>query len=101
MEVESLQVLTLVMSIAHAVLLVQDAAADPTLIRLLQTCEMMKPSSSSSTSSSSSSPANSSAAEDTQQYFPHVVFVHNRAPLHHFTPATLKKLQVGCHSYDC
>lgn len=93
MEVESLQVLTLVMSIAHAVLLVQDAAADPTLIRLLQTCEMMKPSSSSSTSSSSSSSANSSAAEDTQQYFPHVVFVHNRAPLHHFTPATLKKLQ--------
>ncbi|XP_045132113.1 protein SMG9-like isoform X1 [Portunus trituberculatus] len=93
MEVESLQVLTFVMSIAHVVLLVQDVAADPTLIRLLQTCEMMKPSSSSSNTSSSSSPANSSAAEDTQQYFPHVVFVHNRAPLHHFTPATLKRLQ--------
>ncbi|XP_071550617.1 nonsense-mediated mRNA decay factor SMG9 [Panulirus ornatus] len=94
MEVESLQVLTLVMSIAHVVMLVQDSAADPNLIRLLQTCEMMKPSSSSTPSSSSSSnPAAPTASEDTQQYFPHVVFVHNRAPSHHFTPATLKKLQ--------
>ncbi|XP_069944303.1 nonsense-mediated mRNA decay factor SMG9 isoform X2 [Cherax quadricarinatus] len=93
MEVESLQVLTLVMSIAHVVVMVQDSAADPNLIRLLQTCEMMKPSSSSTPSCSSSSSSAPSASEDTQQYFPHVVFVHNRAPSHHFTPATLKKLQ--------
>ncbi|XP_042240507.1 protein SMG9-like isoform X1 [Homarus americanus] len=93
MEVESLQVLTLVMSIAHVVMMVQDTSADPNLIRLLQTCEMMKPSSSSTPSSSSSASSAPSASEDTQQYFPHVVFVHNRAPSHHFTPATLKKLQ--------
>ncbi|XP_045592270.1 nonsense-mediated mRNA decay factor SMG9 isoform X1 [Procambarus clarkii] len=93
MEVESLQVLTLVMSIAHVVIMVQDSAADPNLIRLLQTCEMMKPSSSSTPSCSSSNASSPSVSEDTQQYFPHVVFVHNRAPPHHFTPATLKKLQ--------
>lgn len=94
MEVESLQLLTLVLSIAHVVLVVQDTAVDPNIIRLLQTCEMMKPSSSSTPGSSSSNPSPSSASEDAQQYFPHVVFVYNRAPAHHFTPATLKKLQV-------
>ncbi|KAK4298211.1 hypothetical protein Pmani_029425 [Petrolisthes manimaculis] len=93
MEVESLQLLTLVLSIAHVVLVVQDTALDPNIIRLLQTCEMMKPSSSSTPGSSSSNPSPSSASEDAQQYFPHVVFVYNRAPAHHFTPATLKKLQ--------
>lgn len=94
MEVESLQLLTLVMSIAHVVVLVQDSGTDPNLIRLLQTCEMMKPSSSSTPSSSSSSPSAPSGGDETQQYFPHVVFVHNRAPSHHFSPSTLKKLQV-------
>ncbi|ROT79529.1 nonsense-mediated mRNA decay factor SMG9 isoform X1 [Penaeus vannamei] len=93
MEVESLQLLTLVMSIAHVVVLVQDSGTDPNLIRLLQTCEMMKPSSSSTPSSSSSSPSAPSGGDETQQYFPHVVFVHNRAPSHHFSPSTLKKLQ--------
>ncbi|XP_066988638.1 nonsense-mediated mRNA decay factor SMG9-like isoform X1 [Macrobrachium rosenbergii] len=93
MEIESLQLLTLVMSIAHVVVLMQDSGIDPNLIRLLQTCEMMKPSSSSTPSSSSSTQSTPTGSEDTQQYFPHVVFVHNHSPAHHFTPSMLKQMQ--------
>ncbi|KAK7066530.1 smg-9, nonsense mediated mRNA decay factor [Halocaridina rubra] len=92
MEVESLQLLTLVMSISHVVILVQDSGVDANLIRLLQTCEMMKPSSFSASSSSSSSSA-PTGVDGFRQNFPHVVFLHNRSPPHHFTPSVLKKMQ--------
>ena len=107
MEVETLQMLTFALSVSHAVLIVQNYSIDPNILRLLQTCEMMKPSSSSSSPGSglgSAGGSSSSAAaaaritvagEDVQQFFPHVVFVHNRSSDNHFVPETLKEMQVS------
>ena len=103
MEVETLQLLTFALSVSHVVLVVQNYYIDPNIIRLLQTCEMMKPSSSSSSSGDISSGGSTGSSgssrvtiggEDVQQHFPHVAFVHNRSAQHHFVPEMLKEIQV-------
>ncbi|XP_076048398.1 nonsense-mediated mRNA decay factor SMG9 [Oratosquilla oratoria] len=81
MEIESLQLVTLMMSIAHVVILVQDYSLDPNMVRLLQTCEMLKPIPVGVT------------GEEAHQFFPHMVVVHNRVGTESFTPTFMRKLQ--------
>lgn len=50
--------------------------------RFLQTAEMLKPSSTTSMD------------QDYVEYYPHVVFLHNKAGLQDFTPAFIEKVKV-------
>ena len=43
MEVQSLQLLSFLYCVCHVIVVVKDSLADPNMIRLLQTAEMLKP----------------------------------------------------------
>jgi len=69
MEVHSLQMIGFLFSICHTVLLVQDWFVDINLIRLMGAAEMLKPVTSSGDD------------QHIQEYFPHLVIVHNKAEM--------------------
>lgn len=69
MEVHSLQMIGFLFSICHTVLLVQDWFVDINLIRLMAAAEMLKPVTSSGDD------------QHIQEYFPHLVIVHNKAEM--------------------
>uniref|UniRef100_A0A672QTN7 SMG9 nonsense mediated mRNA decay factor n=1 Tax=Sinocyclocheilus grahami TaxID=75366 RepID=A0A672QTN7_SINGR len=59
--------------------------------RFLQTAEMLKP----STPSASHDSTGSSGADDGSEYYPHIVFLQNKARREEFCPRNLKKMHMA------
>ncbi|XP_017888871.1 protein SMG9 [Ceratina calcarata] len=81
LELQSLQFAAFLFSVCHVIIFVQDWFVDPNLIRFLQTAEMLKPSSTSNMD------------QDYVEYYPHIVFLHNKAELQDLTPHSMEKVK--------
>ncbi|XP_078041813.1 nonsense-mediated mRNA decay factor SMG9 [Augochlora pura] len=81
LELQSLQFAAFLFSVCHVIIFVQDWIVDPNLVRFLQTAEMLKPSSTSNMD------------QDYVEYYPHIVFLHNKAELQDFTPSITEKVK--------
>ncbi|XP_053982442.1 nonsense-mediated mRNA decay factor SMG9 [Hylaeus volcanicus] len=81
LELQSLQFAAFLFSVCHVIIFVQDWFVDLNLVRFLQTAEMLKPSSTSNMD------------QDYVEYYPHIVFLHNKAELQDFTPNTMEKIK--------
>uniref|UniRef100_A0A673AYU1 Nonsense-mediated mRNA decay factor SMG9 n=1 Tax=Sphaeramia orbicularis TaxID=375764 RepID=A0A673AYU1_9TELE len=89
-EMQSLQIAAFLFTVCHVVIVVQDWFSDLNLYRFLQTAEMVKP----STPSASHDSTGSSGNEDGAEYYPHIVFVQNKARRDDFCPRTLKDMHM-------
>ncbi|EEB13222.1 conserved hypothetical protein [Pediculus humanus corporis] len=88
-EIQSLQLITFLYSVCHIVLFVQDYWFDPDFIRFLQTAEMLKPS------------TPTAVDEAMVEYFPHIMFVHNKSPDSDFEPRKIKEMQeIYCKTFS-
>ncbi|XP_076235415.1 nonsense-mediated mRNA decay factor SMG9 isoform X2 [Calliopsis andreniformis] len=81
LELQSLQFAAFLFSVCHVVIFVQDWFVDPNLVRFLQTAEMLKPSSTNNMD------------QDYVEYYPHIIFLHNKAELQDFAPNTVEKIK--------
>lgn len=81
LELQSLQFAAFLFSVCHVIIFVQDWFVDPNLVRFLQTAEMLKPSSTTNMD------------QDYIEYYPHIVFLHNKAELDDFTPGAMEKMK--------
>ncbi|XP_043786151.1 protein SMG9 isoform X3 [Apis laboriosa] len=81
LELQSSQFAAFLFSVCHVIIFVQDWFVDPNLVRFLQTAEMLKPSSTSNMD------------QDYVEYYPHIVFLHNKAELQDFTPHNIEKVK--------
>lgn len=86
-EVQSLQHVMFLLTVCNVVLVVQDWTLDMSLLRFLQTAEMLKPSTPPSNHDASVPP------EDQPDYFPHIVFVQNKACREDFSVHNYTSLQ--------
>ncbi|XP_071441548.1 nonsense-mediated mRNA decay factor SMG9 [Hetaerina americana] len=82
MEAQSLQLASFFLSVCHLVIMVQDWAFDPNILRFLLSAEMLKPSTPTTTPD-----------DEIVEYFPHVLFLQNRCQTSDFTPSRLKMMQ--------
>ena len=86
-EIQSLQLMGFLMSVCHVLLLVQDWFVDAHVAKSVLTAEMLRP----------TSPAYATAAADGEdqivEYFPDLVFVHNKAELEDFTLKRVIEMQ--------
>ncbi|XP_028280800.1 protein SMG9 isoform X2 [Parambassis ranga] len=89
-EMQSLQIAAFLFTVCHAVIVVQDWFTDINLYRFLQTAEMLKP----STPSASHDSTGSSGSDDGAEYYPHIVFVQNKARWEDFCPRNLKNMHM-------
>ncbi|VDI12730.1 protein SMG9 [Mytilus galloprovincialis] len=71
MEIQALQQTAFLMTVCHIIVVVQDWFTDTSLLRFLQTAEMLKP--------STPSTSHDSSPEENADYFPNVVFILNKA----------------------
>ncbi|XP_014482978.1 PREDICTED: protein SMG9 [Dinoponera quadriceps] len=81
LELQSLQFMAFLFSVCHVIIFVQDWFVDPNLVRVLQTAEMLKPSSTTTMD------------QDYVEYYPHLVFLHNKAEPGDFTPSSIKRMK--------
>jgi len=91
-EIQSLQIVGFLSMVCHVVLAIQDHFVDTSLIELLHTSNMLRPSAPAFTSASSGDDA-SNIQQQVTEYFPELVFVHNKAHLEDFTPQKIRKYQ--------
>ncbi|XP_076826937.1 nonsense-mediated mRNA decay factor SMG9 isoform X2 [Brachyhypopomus gauderio] len=89
-EMQSLQIAAFLFTVCHVVIVVQDWFTDINLYRFLQTAEMVKP----STPSASHDSAGSSGPEDGSEYYPHIIFLQNKARREEFCPRHLKDMHL-------
>ncbi|XP_046384087.1 protein SMG9-like [Ischnura elegans] len=82
MEAQSLQLASFFLSVCHLVIMVQDWAFDPNILRFLLSAEMLKPSTPTTT-----------VDDEIVEYFPHVLFLQNRCHASDFTPSRIKMMQ--------
>ncbi|XP_040832130.1 protein SMG9 isoform X1 [Ochotona curzoniae] len=99
-EMQSLQIAAFLFTVCHVVIVVQDWFTDLSLYRFLQTAEMVKPSTPSPSHESSSS----SGSEEGTEYYPHLVFLQNKARREDFCPRKLRQMhlmidQLMAHSH--
>ncbi|XDV40228.1 hypothetical protein PO909_009353 [Leuciscus waleckii] len=90
-EMQSLQITAFLFTVCHVVIVIQDWFTDINLYRFLQTAEMLKP----STPSASHDSTGSSGADDGSEYYPHIVFLQNKARREEFCPRNLKKMHMA------
>ncbi|KAI1886332.1 hypothetical protein AGOR_G00212910 [Albula goreensis] len=90
-EMQSLQIAAFLFTVCHVVIVVQDWFTDINLYRFLQTAEMLKP----STPSASHDSTGSSGTDEGSEYYPHIVFVQNKAKRDEFCPRNLKKMHMA------
>ncbi|KAJ8287661.1 hypothetical protein COCON_G00003200 [Conger conger] len=90
-EMQSLQMAAFLFTVCHVVIVVQDWFTDINLYRFLQTAEMLKPSTPSASHDSSSS----SGSEEGSEYYPHIVFLQNKARRDDFCPRNLRKMHTA------
>lgn len=81
LELQSLQFAAFLFSVCHVIIFVQDWFVDPNLVRFLQTAEMLKPASTTNMD------------QDYVEYYPHIIFLHNKAELEDFMPSTLEMMK--------
>ncbi|XP_050548646.1 nonsense-mediated mRNA decay factor SMG9-like [Daktulosphaira vitifoliae] len=81
-EMVSLQLTAFLLSVCHIVLLVQDWFFDANIFKILQTAEMLKP-----------PMPTSHRNEELIEYFPHIVFVQNKAFYSDFSIENIKTIQ--------
>ncbi|XP_058799585.1 nonsense-mediated mRNA decay factor SMG9 [Phymastichus coffea] len=81
LELQSLQFLAFLYSVCHVIIFVQDWFVDPNLIRFLQAAEMLKPSSTTTMD------------QDYVEYYPHILFLHNKAEVQDFMPNNLEMMK--------
>ncbi|XP_051163003.1 nonsense-mediated mRNA decay factor SMG9 [Leptopilina boulardi] len=81
LELQSLQFAAFLFSVCHVIIFVQDWIVDPNLMRFLQTAEMLKPASTTNMD------------QDYVEYYPHIIFLHNKAELQDFIPSTLEMMK--------
>nr|XP_014343706.1 PREDICTED: protein SMG9-like [Latimeria chalumnae] len=86
-EMQSLQIAAFLFTVCHVVIVVQDWFTDISLYRFLQTAEMLKP----STPSPSHESSGSSGSDEGTEYYPHIVFLQNKAKRADFCPRNLKQ----------
>ncbi|XP_070621104.1 nonsense-mediated mRNA decay factor SMG9 [Erythrolamprus reginae] len=89
-EMQSLQIAAFLFTVCHVVIVVQDWFTDLSLYRFLQTAEMVKPSTPSPSHESSSS----SGSDEGTEYYPHIVFLQNKAKRENFCPRNLKQMHL-------
>ncbi|TMS11105.1 Protein SMG9 [Larimichthys crocea] len=89
-EMQSLQIAAFLFTVCHVVIVVQDWFTDLNLYRFLQTAEMLKP----STPSASHDSTGSSGNDDGAEYYPHIVFLQNKARRDDFCPRNLKNMHM-------
>ncbi|GFS12485.1 protein SMG9-like [Elysia marginata] len=89
-EMQSMQLLTFLLSVCNIVLVADDWFVDMSLLRLLQDAEMLKP---STQPSSSSSAAENMAKDYDLDLYPTVIFVHNKASQDDFSPRSYFAMQ--------
>ncbi|XP_003817625.1 nonsense-mediated mRNA decay factor SMG9 [Pan paniscus] len=99
-EMQSLQIAAFLFTVCHVVIVVQDWFTDLSLYRFLQTAEMVKPSTPSPSHESSSS----SGSDEGTEYYPHLVFLQNKARREDFCPRKLQQMhlmidQLMAHSH--
>ncbi|XP_066539516.1 nonsense-mediated mRNA decay factor SMG9 [Hoplias malabaricus] len=87
-EMQSLQIAAFLFTVCHVVIAVQDWFTDINLYRFLQTAEMLKP----STPSASHDSSGSSGPDDGSEYYPHLIFLQNKARREEFCPRNLKNM---------
>ncbi|KAI8772805.1 protein SMG9 [Biomphalaria glabrata] len=93
-EMQSMQLLTFLLSVCNIILIADDWFIDINFLRLIQDAEMLKP----STQPPSATADNiSSSKEDTLDFYPTVIFVHNKATREDFTPDTYFSMQQILH----
>lgn len=85
-ELQSVQIASFLMTVCHVVIVVQDWFSDFNLLRLLQTAEMLKP------SSPSMSHESGHPADGQSEYYPHIVFVQNKAGVDDFSIDALRSM---------
>ncbi|KAF7400553.1 protein SMG9 [Vespula maculifrons] len=81
LELQSLQFAAFLFSVCHVIIFVQDWFVDPNLVRFLQTAEMLKPSSTTTMD------------QDYVEYYPHILFLHNKVEAQDFMPSTVGKMK--------
>ncbi|KAL6489390.1 hypothetical protein MHYP_G00031310 [Metynnis hypsauchen] len=89
-EMQSLQIAAFLFTVCHVVIVVQDWFTDINLYRFLQTAEMLKP----STPSASHDSTGSSGQDDGSEYYPHLIFLQNKARREEFCPRNLKNMHM-------
>lgn len=89
-EMQSLQIAAFLFTVCHVVIVVQDWFTDINLYRFLQTAEMLKP----STPSASHDSSGSSGKDDGAEYYPHIVFLQNKAKRDDFCPKNMKNMHM-------
>uniref|UniRef100_A0A7N8YGL6 SMG9 nonsense mediated mRNA decay factor n=1 Tax=Mastacembelus armatus TaxID=205130 RepID=A0A7N8YGL6_9TELE len=89
-EMQSLQIAAFLFTVCHVVIVVQDWFTDLNVYRFLQTAEMLKP----STPSASHDSTGSSGGDDGAEYYPHIVFLQNKARRDDFCPRNLKNMHM-------
>uniref|UniRef100_A0A8C6VU44 Nonsense-mediated mRNA decay factor SMG9 n=1 Tax=Nothobranchius furzeri TaxID=105023 RepID=A0A8C6VU44_NOTFU len=89
-EMQSLQIAAFLFTVCHVVIVVQDWFTDVNFYRFLQTAEMLKP----STPSASHDSTSSSGGDDGAEYYPHIVFLQNKAGREDFCPRNLKNMHM-------
>ncbi|XP_028920126.1 protein SMG9 [Ornithorhynchus anatinus] len=99
-EMQSLQIAAFLFTVCHVVIVVQDWFTDLSLYRFLQTAEMVKPSTPSPSHEASGSPGSDEGTE----YYPHLVFLQNKARREDFCPRKLRQMhlvidQLMAHSH--
>ncbi|XP_076987718.1 nonsense-mediated mRNA decay factor SMG9 isoform X3 [Tamandua tetradactyla] len=99
-EMQSLQIAAFLFTVCHVVIVVQDWFTDLSLYRFLQTAEMVKPSTPSPSHESSST----SGSDEGTEYYPHLVFLQNKARREDFCPRKLRQMhlmidQLMAHSH--
>ncbi|XP_010370747.1 protein SMG9 isoform X4 [Rhinopithecus roxellana] len=100
LDTQSLQIAAFLFTVCHVVIVVQDWFTDLSLYRFLQTAEMVKPSTPSPSHESSSS----SGSDEGTEYYPHLVFLQNKARREDFCPRKLQQMhlmidQLMAHSH--
>uniref|UniRef100_A0A3P8Z1A2 Nonsense-mediated mRNA decay factor SMG9 n=1 Tax=Esox lucius TaxID=8010 RepID=A0A3P8Z1A2_ESOLU len=90
-EMQSLQITAFLFTVCHVVIVIQDWFTDVNLYRFLQTAEMLKP----STPSASHDSTSSSGGDEGSEYYPHIVFLQNKASRDEFCPRNLKKMHMA------
>ncbi|XP_068780338.1 nonsense-mediated mRNA decay factor SMG9 [Struthio camelus] len=89
-EMQSLQIAAFLFTVCHVVLVVQDWFTDLSLYRFLQTAEMVKP----STPSPSHEPSGAAGPDEAAEYYPHLVFLQNKARAEAFCPRRLRQMHL-------
>jgi len=93
-EMQSMQILTFLMSVCNIVLVADDHFVDINFLKFIRDAEMLKPSTQMPMSSDGSS-----VKDDGNDYYPTVIFIHNKAsredfkiPTYNLMQATLDKM---------